>query len=142
MSRIVLLVTLILVAAGCYNTRVHYGSSFPERTADFTKSWHNTFIVGLIEGTPVKADEICPGGIDAVRSYASFLNVCFELITGGIYAPRSIEIWCKSGQAATISLPGDIMADMAAIHPDLYDRFAADLREQAGAQPASLPAAQ
>lgn len=56
------------------------------------------FLWGLAPTRTVDIREHCPNGVQSIREETTFGDGFFDLITIGIYSPRSSNYYCKKGQ--------------------------------------------
>jgi len=60
-------------------------------------SWHHHLfwgIVNLNDDTPL--DLLCPQGVARVETWMGPLQVILTAITGGIYAPTTVRVFCRA----------------------------------------------
>ena len=56
---------------------------------------HHFFFWGLVPFKKVlKAEEICPNGIESVYEYSSLMDGLLENFTIGLYCPKTMEVKC------------------------------------------------
>lgn len=99
MRKCTLMILPMLLAAsllgGCYRHNVIVGgASFPEPV--FEDKFHTHLFWGLanIEGTDIAASTLCPTGVSHVETKVSFVNGLLSALTGGIYTPTQVRIYC------------------------------------------------
>ncbi len=92
-----ILLGMVLLTA-CHN-RVQFPSQFPsKKKVEHTTSF---FLWGVIGETNYELYEDCPTeNVYEVHTYTSPLQVAWNLVTLGIYSPRTVEVTC-SGKGYT-----------------------------------------
>ena len=127
-----LCVFAVSMTTSCFRNKVvTAGTSLPDREPDFEK-WQSHFLGGLIGTGPRVLSKICPHGVEAVKTYFSFLNMLVGLVTAEIYTPNVIQVWCRDGSSAEVPLAPDALSRLSEESPDLYQRFLADLEYLSG----------
>ena len=104
-----LLAAMILFTAtgGCYRTHVILSRSAAQSTSqiDWEDRWYHDVIYGLAEiSGPVRLDRVCPSGVAQVQQETSFINGLVQWITGGLYNPQEVTIYCLSGAVARVMI--------------------------------------
>jgi hypothetical protein len=94
------LVAGALTAGGCYKATFKTGLP-PGGGVHDTKVTH--FVWGLAGGGDVDVKAICPGGVSAVHTEKSFVDLLLASITANLNSPTSVQIECAGG--ATASAP-------------------------------------
>lgn len=106
-ARCVVMAALVLASGGlgsCY--RMQYVTDTPPATSSPNQSeWNHFFIGGLIGDPEVGVDEMCPGGVSRVDVVHSVANIIVAVLTLGIYAPTTVDVWCADDGGA--ARPGD-----------------------------------
>ena len=86
--------------SACETQRFVIGDSAPQEGSteapDFVL-WRNGFLFGLAPRVDfVDANDHCQGSsISAVETQTRFVNGLVGALTFGIYAPRTLKIWCE-----------------------------------------------
>lgn len=69
-------------------------------SADYNK-WQHHLIYGLVNlSGDIKLNQVCPNGVAKINQKTTFVNGLVRQITGAIYGPTTVRIWCASGSAA------------------------------------------
>lgn len=106
------LVTLVVMASGCYHAVVQTGR--PESGVHFEKKWAHGFVGGLVPPDVVDVTQQCPNGVARVETQLSFMNQLVTAITVGIYSPMKIDVYCAA--------PGEDQ-DVTVLHVDADGRL-------------------
>ncbi len=84
---------LLVLSAGCntvrYHTNLPGGGGRRQETASF-------FLWGLVGEKVVNLDAVCPSGTARWQNEKTFLDGFLEVVTLGIYTPRTITMECAS----------------------------------------------
>ncbi len=83
--------------AGCYHQVFNTGLA-PSSTV-VTKSWHPTFIFGLVAAQPVDVRSSCPSGVAIASTRMTFVNGLVGGLTLGIFTPHEVKVVCASRAA-------------------------------------------
>jgi hypothetical protein len=118
MKRLAWLVALVASLVGtsaCYRTRflLSRGASQGTPNIEWDQKWYHDAIYGLAEiSGPVHLDRVCPGGVSEVYQETSFVAGFVQGITGNLYSPQVVTVYCVSGAAARVVLNdrGDAIA--------------------------------
>jgi hypothetical protein len=100
-GRYLALAVAFLAGFGCYRQIVQTGRT-PGPTV-VHRPWTHAFLWGLVPPAPIDVSAQCRGGIATVETQQSVPNWFATVLTGGIYAPRDVNITCATGSAL---LPG------------------------------------
>ncbi len=58
---------------------------------------HNFFFWGLYpKQVTLKANEVCPGGVQEIYAFSTWKDELLDNLTAGIYCPRTIRITCAT----------------------------------------------
>ena len=96
--RIIFLVLALALSTGCA-TQTHYVNSVPineEPSSPSKQSWNHFFIGGIGQEQERDAAEICGGAEKVVKTSVqnSFLNGLVNILSYGIYTPRTSKVYC------------------------------------------------
>lgn len=58
------------------------------------------FLWGHVGGEEVDLARLCPQGVAEISSESSFVDGLLFGLTGGLYAPLSVEVYCENGATA------------------------------------------
>lgn len=93
-ARWMLLAVLAAALAGCHTMRFEV-SSEPHRNVVYDRK--SFFLWGLAPTQRVDVSEHCPHGVAAIREETRFSDGFFNLITLGVWVPRSSWYYCLDG---------------------------------------------
>ena len=97
-------ILLGLSLVGCMNHTYVNPSATPEAEASYSGSYHH-IIFGLIDlSKEVNLEQVCPNGVAKIENKQSFVNGLVTCITGNIYSPTSVKVWCSAGGGAAAEL--------------------------------------
>ncbi len=86
-----------LTQAGCFHQAFNTG--LPAGTTGVTKSWHPTFIFGLVQAAPVDVRTTCPRGVAIASTRMTFANGLVGGLTLGLFTPHEVKVVCASSTA-------------------------------------------
>ncbi len=98
---------LLATTSACFRTQVILSRSAAQSTSqiDWESKWYHDAIYGLAEiSGPVRLERVCPGGVAQVQQETSFINGLVQWITGNLYNPQEVTIYCLTGAAARVQL--------------------------------------
>ena len=106
--RKLLLISIVLAGfalSSCYQVSVGTKrAGVPSRNPDY-ESWQTLLIYGLVPiSTHHKINDICANGVEAVKTYMSFLNGLVGFLTMEIYTPVTLQVWCKGGKTVQLQM--------------------------------------
>ena len=109
--RAALAVSAFALTTGCYHQVVNTG--LPASSTVVQKSFHPTWIFGLVQAQPIDVRQQCPSGIALAGTRMTFLNGLVGGLTLGIFTPHEVTITCASGSGAdayatTRTVPADL----------------------------------
>ena len=109
-AAVVLVVSLVFVASGCYRHSFRTGAMPRGVAPDAVTSNHHLFWGFANLSGDVHMGQYCPHGTAMVKNRVGALGVLVSIITGGIWVPTKIEIWCAGGHAEGAAAPPDAVA--------------------------------
>jgi PBP1b-binding outer membrane lipoprotein LpoB len=97
MKKIVPILLCVMFLAGCATQRANFKEMKVKQKPDL-KQWDNFFVWGLAPPKKVTpASKACPEeNISRVETEITFLNGVANAVTFGIYAPKTLKIYCES----------------------------------------------
>jgi Bor protein len=103
---------------GCFHQVFNTG--LPPAQTSVTKSFHPTWIFGLVAAQPIDVRSTCTSGVALVSTRYTFPNWLATVVTIGIFTPHEVKVVCASRSAAlavpdTRSLAAGSSADEAAL---------------------------
>jgi hypothetical protein len=112
--------------AGCFHQVVDTG--LPRSTTTVKKSFHPTFLFGLVAGSPIDVRQQCPSGIAVASTRQSFANGVVGMLTLGIFTPHEVSITCASGGRADA---GTVMRVIAATNdPEAFNTALSEIARE------------
>ncbi len=91
---------VLLALAGCFH--FHYVTERQPAPAPTSETWHNGFVWGLVEPSPVDLTRACPSELARVDSTETFVNGLVHAITFSIYTPETVTVTCNEGESGKI----------------------------------------
>lgn len=110
LTAIVLVATLAFVTSGCYRHSFRTGAPPRGSAPDAVTSNHHLFWGFANLSGEVHAGLYCPQGTAMIKNRVGPLGVLVSIITGGIWVPTRIEIWCAGGVAEGEETPPTAVA--------------------------------
>lgn len=96
MRRLLLVTLAALAVAGCHTVRYDTGRPASPRVVTIPL---NFFVWGLVGDHSVDLDAACPEGAARWQNRATFGNAVVDVLTLGIWSPRTVTIECAEGKA-------------------------------------------
>ncbi len=96
MRRIALASLAALALAGCHVVRYDTGQPAGPRVVQIPL---NFYLWGLVGNRVVDLDAACPGGAARWENRASGSDAIIDVITLGIWSPRTVTVECAEGGA-------------------------------------------
>lgn len=90
---------LALVATGCATHTINYKNPTAQAGGATQSVKQSFFLWGLVGGSEVDLDKVCPTGVKQIQSKTGVGDQLFTIITGGIYSPMSVDVECAAGGA-------------------------------------------
>lgn len=96
MKKALMVATLALLSTGCATQTYLLASKNPNATPAYDKM-QTFFVGGLAQEQSINANEICKGAdkVARVETQQSVINGLLGFVTGGIYTPLQIKVYCK-----------------------------------------------
>jgi hypothetical protein len=96
MWRRVLAVALCAMAVGCSTVTVNPSGTEKRTSAPSFSARKHYFIFGIVGNHRVDAAAACSGRKPVqMQAQSTFVDVLFGVVTFGLYAPRSVKLWCE-----------------------------------------------
>jgi len=129
--RAALAVSAFALTTGCYHQVVNTG--LPASSTVVQKSFHPTWIFGLVQAQPIDVRQQCPSGIALAGTRMTFVNGLVGVLTLGIFTPHEVTITCATGSGADAAGAYAVTRALAAdLTPAAFDaELTAILREVA-----------
>lgn len=106
-------VGLSILATGCF--KVDYTTSNAASSQPTEEIWRHRVIWGIIELDDALAlDEVCPSGVAKIHTERDIVTGLVSNLTGSIYAPGMINVWCVDGSAFRATMNGDAVVGLEA----------------------------
>jgi len=96
MTRILVLLAAATLLGGCHTMRFEVGEGTSSNVVYHRKSF---YVGGLFPTRTVDVSQFCPSGAVAVREETTFVDGLFNLVTLGIWTPRSSWYYCAAEEA-------------------------------------------
>ncbi len=96
---------LALSGTGCYRHFAINAGTVPE---PFPRSaqWHHHLLWGIVSLSDTEVlNAICPQGVSQVYTRMTVLNWLLTAVTGGLYSPTRVDVWCAQGSSAALPRP-------------------------------------
>jgi len=94
----VLALTLLIALTGCFRTNVVYNDAAGSGRADIRKYRHS-MIGGFVNlSGALNVGSKCPNGVARVATRVNWLTFVAGTLTGGIYTPSRVRVWCISSE--------------------------------------------
>lgn len=88
--------TLAVILTACSATTIRTDSA---KRVDTTPTYQETqkyYLFGLIGENHINTTEICQGkSVKQMQSQTTFMNGLVEILTLGIYSPKTARVWCE-----------------------------------------------
>ncbi|MGE0396835.1 MAG: hypothetical protein AB7T06_08970 [Kofleriaceae bacterium] len=90
---------LAFAATGCATHTINYKNPTAQQGGATQSVKQSFFLWGLVGGTEVDLDKVCPAGVSQIQSRTGVGDQIFTVLTGGIYSPMSVDVSCAAGGA-------------------------------------------
>ncbi|MFN0247665.1 MAG: Bor/Iss family lipoprotein [Kofleriaceae bacterium] len=90
---------LALAATGCATHTINYKNPSVQSGGATQTAKQSFYLWGLVGGSEVDLDKMCPTGVAQIQSKTSVGDQVFTVLTGGIYSPMSVNVQCATGGA-------------------------------------------
>lgn len=94
MRKLFTICAAVAVLSGCSITTTRFSDEMPPATPQYKEMQH-FFVAGIAQEKIVEPTEICQNGVNTIKDYYSFVDGVAAVLTGGIWTPRTIEIYCN-----------------------------------------------
>jgi hypothetical protein len=101
MKTAMLLLSLALATSACASHHIHYKNPTVATSGDTKSAKQSFFLWGLVGGSEVDLQQLCPNGVAGIDSRSSGVDAIMTALTGGIYSPMSVDVHCAGGAVAT-----------------------------------------
>ncbi len=91
---------VLVLLGGCFH--FHYVTERQPAPAPTSEAWHNGFVWGLVEPSPIDLARVCPSEFARVDSTETFVNGVVHALTFSIYTPETVTITCSAADADQI----------------------------------------
>jgi hypothetical protein len=86
-----------LAATGCATHTINYKNPTAPMGGATQEAKQSFFLWGLVGGSEVDLNRMCPAGVSQIQSKTSVGDQIFTILTGGIYSPMSVSVSCATG---------------------------------------------
>jgi hypothetical protein len=93
------LAALLLGSSACASYKVNYRNKSTAPSGEVHSAKQSFFLWGLVGGDEVDLDRVCPTGVSRIASRKGAGDAILFWLTGGLYAPMSVEVECAGGTA-------------------------------------------
>jgi hypothetical protein len=94
--------------SGCYRHLAVNAGTVPE-AAPRSAQWHHHLLWGIVDLSDAEVlNTICPQGVAQVYTRVTVLNWLLSAITGGIYSPTRVDVWCAQSPTAGSNTGGHV----------------------------------
>jgi hypothetical protein len=88
---------LVLLLSGCFTQTVRFDAAPKDASEPQYEETLDFYLWGFFPSHVVDVQRVCAGRpASQLQSRTTFVNGLLNLITLGIYSPRSARVWCKS----------------------------------------------
>ena len=101
------LAAVLLGSAACASYKVNYRNRGAAPSGQVHSAKQSFFLWGLVGGDEVDLDQLCPTGVSRIASRKGAGDSILFWLTGGLYAPMSVEVECAGGTAYRIDRSDD-----------------------------------
>lgn len=88
---------LALAATGCATHTINYKNPTAQGGGATQSAKQSFFLWGLVGGSDVDLNRMCPTGVSQIQSKRSFGDGFLTVLTGGLYSPMSVNVDCAAG---------------------------------------------
>jgi len=90
-------IVLAALLSGCLKTSVSFSSTSTGVTPEFEES-QSFFLYGIVpDEITLSSSDVCRSGeISRLETRTTGLDGFLNIITFGIYTPKTLRVWCKS----------------------------------------------
>lgn len=96
MRRLALVTFAVIALAGCHVVKYDSGRPPGPRVVKIPL---NFYLWGLVGNRVVDLDAACPGGAARWENRATTTDAIIDVITAGIWSPRTVTVECAEGGA-------------------------------------------
>jgi hypothetical protein len=122
--KLALTVVTFVALAGCFMNRYAVGTGADINREPDYKQWTGHFIAGLVGGSDqLSINNICPSGNAVIEDVRSFVNMLIGGLTGNIYTPSTISVWCGDGSKAEVTVQPEDLRAAVLMNPERYLAF-------------------
>jgi hypothetical protein len=101
------LLAALVATSACASYKVNYRNKTAPSSGEVHSAKQSFFLWGLVGGDEVDLDQLCPRGVSRIASKKGPGDAILFWLTGGLYAPISVEIECSGGVAYEIETSED-----------------------------------
>lgn len=97
MKTLMIMLSVALATSACATHTIRYKNPTVAATGETKNAKQSFFLWGLVGGSEVDLQQMCPSGVAAIEDKASVVDGILTAVTGGLYSPRSVEVRCAGG---------------------------------------------
>ena len=99
MKKLVPVLAIALAASACVSHKIQYRNPTVQAQGETKSAKQSFYLWGLVGGSEVNLQQMCPGGVAAIESRTGVGDQIFTVLTGGLYSPMSVDVTCGAGGA-------------------------------------------
>ncbi len=88
---------LAVTATACATHKINYKNPSAQAGGASQSAKQSFFLWGLVGGSEVDLDKMCPTGVAQIQSKTGVGDQIFTILTGGLYSPMSVDVQCAAG---------------------------------------------
>ncbi len=114
---------LMGMASGCDRHLAVNAGAVPEAVPRSTQ-WHHHLLWGIVDLSDAEVlNAICPQGVAQVYTRMTVLNWLLAAITGGVYSPTRVDVWCAQGSTVGSATAGGHVSILLRPTPENVERW-------------------
>ena len=128
---------LLLLSSGCFRHDYFVSGTTPEPNAH--SEWRHGLIYGVVSlSSDTDLRQLCPQGISRVENQMDVFNVVFFLLTAGLYASTTADVYCQAVDAP-VAAPAGAAPPAPPVDPAAGVPIVEDTSTAPGTAPAPPP---
>lgn len=131
-----------LASTACHKHSYDVGSGGNVDAEPAKDMWASHWFFGTIGETHIDVKEVCPSGNATIKDKRSFLNGLVAGVTGIVWSPSTVTIWCGGGGESADAEESQGQAVSIRLTPEETKAIATDQRTIEWARTVSPEAAQ
>lgn len=94
MKMLISTLALALATSACASHKIHYKNPTVPAAGETKSAKQSFFLWGLVGGSEVNLQQMCPAGVAAIESKNTFGDRFLTILTAGLYSPMSVDVQC------------------------------------------------